>query len=1018
MGSMKLRIMVRSGLRNSALAAVAASSLPLAATSLCALLPGSSAQAAQTANRQIDFNIAAQSVETALLEFSKQADMQVMVGAAVGTLAEQRTAGVEGRLDVAAALRKLLRNTDLHAIVRGNTVTVQLNKNSAVSDATPLKESVLLTSDTTQYAVRSEESSASSAGGKSLDEVVVTGTQIRGAAPVGANVTIIGREEIANSGYSNVHDMLMSRPEFSGAGASEVQSARTLDSGATNFNRGTALNLRGLGADSTLVLINGRRQPGSGVNGAFVDVSTIPAVAIERVEILPDGASALYGSDAVGGVVNFLLRRDFEGAESSARVVGYDGGSNEVIASQVLGKTWGSGNVLVGYQYSDRDSLPNSDRSYARADLRAFGGGDYRQPRCNPGNILSPTTGQPAFAIPTGQNGSALTTAQLVPGGRLCENPFDLLAEQTSHAVFVTFSQAAGERVEFFADARYARRSILRNNGGFATTLSVPSTNPYYINPFGGTANVSVAYNFGRDLGNSVWDGLTKVYSGSAGMNVQLFGDWEGRLVGSYGRDDEDTTISNVQSQGTALTLALADRNRATAFNPFGDGSNSNPATIDSFRGAQVETGTSTDKSGSVIFNGSLFHLPAGAVKAAVGADYLKLNVDARSRATGRADALFDADRDITAYFGEVRVPVIAAAAGIPLLHSLEISAAIRTEDYSDFGDTTNEKYGLTWSLTDAFDVRATWGNSFKAPRLNQIVAIPGVLSTADRVLSVVDPQSPTGRVNALVRLGNNANLQPETADVWTVGLDYVLADGPAFHATYFNVDYRNRIARGGPTGNSQAALAAESEWASIIIRNPTAAQLSTICAEGFVVGACPTVGSVGAVLDVRYRNLASVQLQGLDIGADIVFHTGLGQLRLAVAGTYMLSFEQSIGPASPDVEYVGTYANPARLRLRTSASWHVGAWNVSGDVNFSSHERDLLSVGVRGISSWTTLDLGVGYDFEATSGLLSGLGLSARAVNVTNESPPFADVSGVGFDPANTNLYGRIVSLQLNKKW
>ena len=173
-----------------------------------------------------------------------------------------------------------------------------------------------------------------------------------------------------------------------------------------NYNWGAGINLRGLGVGATLVLVNGHRQPLSGLNGDFVDVSNIPAAAVERIEILPDGASALYGSDAIAGVVNIILKDDFQGAETQVRYGGTPGGRDETVVSQLLGTHWTGGKAMLVYEYSDATALAASARGYAaNADKLPYGGADYRSYYSDPGNILNPSTLQPIYGIPRGLNG-------------------------------------------------------------------------------------------------------------------------------------------------------------------------------------------------------------------------------------------------------------------------------------------------------------------------------------------------------------------------------------------------------------------------------------------------------------------------------------------------------------------------------------------------------------------------------------------------------------------------------------
>ena len=199
-------------------------------------------------------------------------------------------------------------------------------------------------------------------------------------------------------------EVLQSLPQNFGGGPNDDTATVTGSGNGANFNffLGFSVNLRGLGADSTLTLFNCRRTAATGA-GTFVDVSSIPLSAVERIEVLTDGASAIYGADAVGGVVNIVLRRDYEGAETSLRFGSVtDGGQQEYQVGQSYGTNWSTGHFLVSYEYSKRERLLSEDRDFAASeDLTAFGGSDFRDNFSNPGNII---TGD-QFAIPADQDG-------------------------------------------------------------------------------------------------------------------------------------------------------------------------------------------------------------------------------------------------------------------------------------------------------------------------------------------------------------------------------------------------------------------------------------------------------------------------------------------------------------------------------------------------------------------------------------------------------------------------------------
>lgn len=457
-----------------------------------------------------------------------------------------------------------------------------------------------------------------------LGEVVVTGTHIRGVESAGSNVIILSRDDIDSSGYATVQDVLRTLPQNFGGGISEDFST---DASAQNLNFGTAVNLRGLGGDSTLVLVNGRRQPNGGLNGAFVDISSIAVSAVERIEVLTDGASAIYGSDAVGGVVNIVLRSDFKGAETRLRYGTLDGDADETQISQLLGTKWAEGesaegNVLVGYQYYERKVLGRAERAYtASDDLTRFGGSDFRSFNSNPGNILDPSTFAPAFAIPAGQDGTSLTPGDLLPGVvnfHESSEQGDLLPEQETQSAFLTASQGVGEGVELFMDARYGTRDTRQSISGASSLLDVPASNAFFVDPFGGSPSVLVTYNFLDDLGPITGTSTTDTLAGALGARVDLGQTWQTTVAGSYG--DEDIHFRNVNLVDFGLLFgALASPDASVAFNPFGDGSHTNPATVEAIRGSQDNRAESRVWAAHATADGPLVDLPGGALRVAVG---------------------------------------------------------------------------------------------------------------------------------------------------------------------------------------------------------------------------------------------------------------------------------------------------------------------------------------------------------------------------------------------------------------
>ena len=338
----------------------------------------------------------------------------------------------------------------------------------------------------------------SQAASNSVAEVMVTGSRIRGVEATGSNIVSLDREVIIESGAPTTGDLIRRLPQVIGLGASETASGA--QNGAANVTRGVSVNLRGIGSNATLVLLGGHRMPPAGTQGQYTDASVIPSIALERLEVVADGGSAIYGSDAVTGVVNLVPRRNFEGAESSGRYAVGDEYQDWSIG-QIGGFGWDGGNVTAAVEYVYHDSLSGTDRDFYTSDLRAFGGSDFRSQQCAPGNIV--VAGVP-YAIPSSSTGSNLTPGSFTPNTRnLCDNlkRGDIIGDLERLSAFVSFEQQLGERLQVFAEGFYSEREFSLLDSQVVSNLTVTSANPFYVNPTGGTGPVTVQYDFANDGG-------------------------------------------------------------------------------------------------------------------------------------------------------------------------------------------------------------------------------------------------------------------------------------------------------------------------------------------------------------------------------------------------------------------------------------------------------------------------------------------------------------------------------------
>ena len=292
-----------------------------------------------------------------------------------------------------------------------------------------------------------EVADAATDGGDSGD-IVVTGSRVRGAAPVGSTVISIDRGDIEDSSAATIDRLIREIPQVLDLGVSENSRGQTGGSG--NITYGNTINLRGIGPYATLILIDGHRVV---YNSRSIDPSVLPTLGVERVEVVADGASAIYGSDAIAGVVNLIPRRSLNGVEAFARLgVSDDGDFDEWGFGAAVGHVWDGGQLMMAYEHIKRSALSGDDRPFFTGDQRPFGGADYRFTRCAPGTI---TAGGVNYAIPAGGVTQA-TAASLVAGTtNLCTETAgqDLFPEQTYDSVNGTGTLEVTDWLTLFFDA-------------------------------------------------------------------------------------------------------------------------------------------------------------------------------------------------------------------------------------------------------------------------------------------------------------------------------------------------------------------------------------------------------------------------------------------------------------------------------------------------------------------------------------------------------------------------------------
>ncbi|HEY6925354.1 MAG TPA: TonB-dependent receptor plug domain-containing protein, partial [Steroidobacteraceae bacterium] len=372
---------------------------------------------ADTAAPPIQFHLDGGDATSTLTEFSRQAHLQLLFD--YNVVKGHTTRPLDGTFLPSEALQQLLANTDLEFDFV-NDRTLAVTQKRAPTDASKVTAAAEPKREPRRWTRLKNPGSVNP--GIPVDVVRITGTYVSDELPVGQEIVSATREDIEATGAATPADFLRTLPQVFGGGPN--QDTHIGAEASTNSGLGVGVNLRGLGARATLVLIDGRRVAPSGTGGEYIDIENIPLSAIDRIDILPDSASAMFGADAIGGVVNFVLRDKMEGAETILRGgSGTRGDLQEYLVSQAFGKSWNGGHALFAAEFYDRGALSASDRSYAVSDLRPFGGGNFDTSLTNPGNIINLATTQ-TWAIPAGQNGTHLTSADLVPGTVNLQNQY------------------------------------------------------------------------------------------------------------------------------------------------------------------------------------------------------------------------------------------------------------------------------------------------------------------------------------------------------------------------------------------------------------------------------------------------------------------------------------------------------------------------------------------------------------------------------------------------------------------
>lgn len=793
---------------------------------------------------------------------------------------------------------------------------------------------------------------------QSFDRVEVTGSAVRRIDAENAlPVQVFRRADIERSGATSVSEFIQSLPSMQNF----TNEAASVGGGGNGFS---GASVHGIGEERTLVLLNGRRLAafaGQFVTGALagIDLNTIPLAAIERVEVLTDGASALYGADAIAGVVNFITRRDLTSGSFEAGYTAPRGGAREQRLSftKGFGQLDGDGfNLSLGASYEKRDALASTKRDFARTGVldveidgrpAIFFNGS---PRTIPGNIThnNDTPGDPNddFLVNPFLAANGVCPPQHVVDGDACAYDFtadlEILPERERAALFLRGDLKLGAGHTGFAELLLSRTENTNRLAPSPGEILVTDTSPFWgevlaVNP-GAVGSTVVPYRLsgaGRRTQTDETEARHLVL-GSAG----LLGAWDYNVSFTHSINQQKTFLRDGITARNATVAVL----ESGLLNPFATLDSLSPEALQALRDARIlgfwEGGESTLDVLELRGTRELAQLPGGALAFATGLSYTREKFDktATALAQGGADGRFGDDAGVVPYSADRNSRGAFAELVAPVAKGVELGAALRWDDYADFGSTTTGKLTARYQPTQHLLLRGSLGTGFKAPTVPQVNATRqdfGVTSfgyECDAALIAIAAElgavCPAGGVQFDVLAQGNSALQPETSRQWSIGLRFEPSDDWSFGADLWNVRIRDAI---GQIDESE------------IFNDPERYR------DEFTSSVDPVTLENRLAILLRNNNLGEETRRGIDFDVRARLSTPLGRLSTQLAVTRVLKDRYQFERGGESFSSLGRYGENTdvvfKWQGRFNAVLDAGAFTHSLALNFRSGYSDATYV-------------------------------------------------------------------------
>lgn len=1017
-------------------------------------------------NTPVQINLAAQPLQQALLELAEENKVQILFSP--DELPNITTKAMNQNSSVEEAIRLLIANSDL-TLIKQDAQTFII-KSASKKPSTAKAKSAAAGADSARVAKET-----------SIEKIQVVGSNIRGQEDRGTlPVTILSAEDFEDSGITSGAELLSELPQ---QGAVSFNSERVV--GGVNDARGdvSSINLRGLGTGYSLTLLNGRRlvlHPGTQAEDLVpvttVNSNTLPVSGLKRVEVLRDGAAAIYGTDAIAGVINYALKDENDGGVVNIHYGVNDGTDRETVSMSGSGGWYlndDKTHVTLSGSIYDRGMLMASERAYSASS-------DNREYKEVPDEFLGDTDldGR-TTSTPWGEFSSdTLGTFHIQPSsdsgcvveleGNVCadsgSNTRDLRYDSNSerslssavsrYNLYTLVTHQLSDELELYGEALYyqAEADRLREQSGNLTAQRFTIAADAYYNPFG--EDVTLRRYRPIDTGAreiNVKDYSYRLLGGLRGYS----GDWDWDSAMLYSKANTLDKANRIDT--TLFQQAVNSTDVATAYNVFSGGSLGSPTigddtvnsqdVIDSFM-VNIERESETELAlwDFKLSNASLFSLPAGDVGFATGVEYrYESFFDKRSDllngttsfvdyVTGDENALAsrvlgssptpdsEGSRNVFSAYTEFAIPVLA---NLPLIDRLDMQLAARYESFSDVGDVLKPKVAMSWQINPQVKVRAAYSKGFKAPGLPQINAVDVARSNtrSDPVYGV--------RQGTLELRNGSDTLKSEKSTNKSVGLVLVPAENLVLTVDYWKINQTDIV--GILSSQTQilydALLRSEGSFNENVVRDES--------------------GEIQYVAN-DYLNLLPREIAGIDYSASYHLETNIGDFSFDLNASNLRQFDQGVDWMTNTVVAAQESGNDALLyngetvelwgsdgsllrqgghpewRGNLGVKWQLESWGAGVRYKYISSVIDtgLYYSDTEGntvyytIDSWTTIDAYVNYSFDDEgNGILNKTKLTFGARNLEDKDPPFSS-STFGYDSSLHSSGGRYLYLTLSKRF